>query len=352
MLRWTRRRRGARAFPAGADASITFTDPPHASVLTVTPHVSLPACLGCYPYVAAVDRRSGLLLLCGAHPMSTDCLMVSHHVCDAATGEVVSLPDPPRHMAFYGANVGLIIKAGGVGGAGGCMVAALQSARRDGVDTGAAVLLSYKGVVSHGGMLWWVDLNHGLLACDPFADEPELIDVPLPAVADGELPADSTWSPSPMSSPVNRGARGCVKVSAGRLRYAKIHGSGLDAPVVSMWMLVASTWCHAGAGTWEWIHEITVPLAEVWMDESYVNTELPASIPAIALIDPVDPDRVYFFLGSCIFEVDLQLRKVVGFSEFEMIDPPKSTGRERSSRFVHGWQYDPSSTRPDLYRHA
>ncbi|CAL5092823.1 unnamed protein product [Urochloa decumbens] len=346
-----------RAFPPGVDASIAFDEPPRPSVLTVTPEISLPACLGCYPYVAAADR-SGLLLLCGSHPMGTDCLKISHHVCDAVTGEVVTLPYPPRNMAFYGANIGLIVK-----GDAGCMVAALQSARRDGVDTGAAVLLSYKvgddrrvwrerginagvspaiprgwfpeGVVSHGGMLWWVDLSNGLLACDPFADEPELLHVPLPTVAD-ELPADSQ---------VNSGARSCVKVSRGRLRYVRIHG-GLDAPVVSMWMLVVSTW--GPAGRWEWIPESSVPFAAVWMDESYVNTKLPSSIPAIALIHPMDPDRVFFFLGSSIFAVDLQLRKVVGFSKFEMLDPPKSTGRMRSSRFVHAWHYDPSSTRPEF----
>ncbi|RLM99759.1 hypothetical protein C2845_PM06G07100 [Panicum miliaceum] len=239
-----------RAFPPGAGAFVAFDEPPRPSVLTVTPHFSLPACIGSYPYVAAADR-SGLLLLCGTHPMSTDSVMVSYHVCDAVTGEVVTLPHPPGIMAFYGANIGLIVK-----GDAGCMIAALQSGRCHGVETGAAVLLSYKvgdcrkwrereiaacspriprdwfpeGVVSHGGMLWWVDLSHGLLACDPFADEPELLHVPLPTVAD-ELPADSR---------INRGALGCVKVSGGRLRYVRIHG-GLDAPVVSMWMIVVST---------------------------------------------------------------------------------------------------------------
>ncbi|PUZ64041.1 hypothetical protein GQ55_3G112400 [Panicum hallii var. hallii] len=271
-----------RAFPPGAGAFVAFDEPPRPSVLT--PPLRRPA------------DRSGLLLLCGTQPMSTDSVMVSYHVCDAVTGE----------------------------GDAGCMIAALQSGRCHGVDTGAAVLLSYKvgdcrmwrereiaacspriprdsfpeGVVSHGGMLWWVDLSRALLACDPFADEPELLHIPLPTVAD-ELPADSR---------INRGALGCVK----------------------------------------WIPELSVPLAEVWMDESYVNTKLPSSIPAIALIHPMDPDRLFFFLGSSIFAVDLQLRKVVGFSEFEMLNPPRTLRRKRPSRFVHAWQYDPSSTRPEF----
>ncbi|KAG2659027.1 hypothetical protein PVAP13_1KG330210 [Panicum virgatum] len=143
---------------------------------------------------------------------------------------------------------------------------------------------------------------------------------------------------------MDRGARGCVKVSGGRLRYMRIHGS-LDAPVVSMWMAVVSTWCPAGR--WEWIPELSVPLAEVWMDESYANTKLPSSVPAIALIHPMDPDRLFFFLGSSILAVDLQLRKVVGFSEFEMLEPPCALRRKRSSRFVHAWQHDPSSTRTE-----
>ncbi|KAF8781240.1 hypothetical protein HU200_000651 [Digitaria exilis] len=329
-------------FPPGADASVAFGEPPRASVLTVTPQVSLPACLGRYPYVAAADS-SGLLLLCGTHPRSRNCLMASHHVYDAVTGEVFTLPNPPRPMAIYGANIGLIVK-----GDAGCMVAALQSAPRHGVDTKRAVLLSYKvgecrkwrereiapcsppipsdwfpeGVVSHGGMLWWVDLSHGLLACGPFADQPELLHIPLPAVTD-ELPADSCGRQrAPRST---RGASGCVKVSGGRLRYVLIHGS-LNAPVVSMWMLVASTWCPAWR--WEWIHEISMPLAEVWADESYVNTKLPLIIPALAFIHPMDSDSVYFFLGSYIFAVDLQLRKVVGFSEFKMLDPPRRLYRK------------------------
>jgi len=93
----------------GASASVAFDEPPRPSVLTVMPHVSLPACLGRYPYVAAADQ-SGLLLLCGTHPMSTDSIMISYHVCDAVTGEVVTLPNPPRPIAFYGANIGLIVK--------------------------------------------------------------------------------------------------------------------------------------------------------------------------------------------------------------------------------------------------
>ncbi|KAG2621682.1 hypothetical protein PVAP13_3NG314300 [Panicum virgatum] len=339
-----------RIMPPGTDISVARNELPRVSVLTVSPHISLLACLGLYPYVAAADR-SGLLLLCGTHPVTSTSATISYHICDARTGEAASLPNPPRRMACYGTSIGLIVKGDG------CMVAGLQSVSGGG---GAATLLSYKvgncctwrereitcspplprdwypeGAISHGGMLWWVDLSFGLLACDPFVEEPELLHVPLPQVLD-ELPADDQ---------INCGARRCVKVSGGRLRYVQIHGDA-GTPVVS-------TWALTDAG--EWNPERRMPMAEVWIDESYVNTMLPLSIPAHALLHPTNPDRVYFFLRSCIFAVDLRLRKLMEFNECEMRAPPRELLLKRSSRFVHAWQYDPSSNRSDtltLYRHA
>ena len=75
---------------------------------------------------------------------------------------------------------------------------------------------------------------------------------------------------------------------------------------------------------------------------------LPLSIPAHALLHPTNPDRVYFFLRSCIFAVDLRLRKLMEFNECEMRAPPRELLLKRSSRFVHARQYDPSSNR--MYR--
>ncbi|KAF0909756.1 hypothetical protein E2562_000082 [Oryza meyeriana var. granulata] len=50
-------------------------------------------------------------------------------------------------------------------------------------------------------MLWWVDLSYGLLACDPFAEEPNLLHVLLPQVPD-ELPVDDR---------LNHGAHRCAR---------------------------------------------------------------------------------------------------------------------------------------------
>ncbi|TVU47711.1 hypothetical protein EJB05_07318, partial [Eragrostis curvula] len=177
-------------------------------------------------------------------------------------------------------------------------------------------------------MLWWVNLFYGILACDPFADEPELFHIPLPRVLE-ELP------PVALN---NRGVHRCVKVSGGKLMSVQIHGSA-DASVVSTWALADP----ASAG--EWNPEHIVRLADVWADESYLNTLLPRSVlvPALALLHPADPNKAYFFLCSHIFAVDLRRGTIVEFSEFRM---PEPLGHVMiSSHFVHAWQYDPSSSK-------
>ena len=73
----------------------------------------------------------------------------------------------------------------------------------------------------------------------------------------------------------------------------QIHGSP-NAPVVTMWAL-ADDPPRAG----DWVRERSLPLADVWADQSYLDTTLPQSIPALAL-HPTDPDKVYFFISSCI----------------------------------------------------
>ncbi|KAM3297551.1 hypothetical protein ACQJBY_039458 [Aegilops geniculata] len=327
-----------RTFPPGADLSVACDEPPRASILTVPFRISPPPCLPSYPYVAAADP-SGLLLLRATEPGGE----VTHHLCHARTGEATCLHEHDCPMGFDGANVGLMVRGDS------CVVAELQPS---GDGSGRATLLRYTvgqykwavtelpyspplhrqwfcaGVVSHGGMLWWVELSYGLLACDPYSDEPELVHVPLPAVIDP--------LPGKVANLANRGCHSCVKASSGRLRYVQIHGDP-DAPVVSTWALT-----EAG----KWNPERRVPLPDIWADESYLDAMLPGSLPAFALLDPADPDKLYFFLGSCIFAVDLRRRKVVEFGEFEMPEPPNQL-IVRSSHLVLAWQYDPSSSRSD-----
>ncbi|GJN30723.1 hypothetical protein PR202_gb19056 [Eleusine coracana subsp. coracana] len=45
--------------------------------------------------------------------------------------------------------------------------------------TVATPLLSPKWSIKDG-KIWWVDQAHGILACDPFADEPDMAYIPLP----------------------------------------------------------------------------------------------------------------------------------------------------------------------------
>jgi hypothetical protein len=337
-----------RIFPPGTSISVAYNELPSASVLTAPFRITSPPYpYGNYPYIAAADP-SGLLLLSAKHPLAEFSAMITYHICDARTGEVISLCNHRGPMDLHADNVGLIMSGQR------CLVAELLP-KSDG--TGRATLLCYTvgeyqwvemeldyspplqqgrfwygdGVISHAGLLWWVDLSYGLLACDPFADEPELIHTPFPRVLD-ELPVER----------MNRSAYCCVKVSGGRLRYVQIHGSP-DAPVVSMWTLADPP---ASAG--EWIPECSVCLADIWADESYLETMLPRSVPALALLHPADPCKVYFFLGSCIFAVDLRRRMIVEFSEFEMPNPPDQM--MTSSLFVHAWQYDPSRSRTYLRR--
>lgn len=114
----------------------------------------------------------------------------------------------------------------------------------------------------------------------------------------------------------------------------QIHGSPY-APVVSTWALADS------AGNWNPEH--SVRLADVWADQSYLNTMLPRTIPSLALLHPADPNKAYFLLGSYIFAVDLQRSMALEFSEFRM--PALPSHVMTSSHFVHAWQYDPSSNR-------
>lgn len=197
---------------------------------------------------AAADS-SGLLVLraTATHPFTTS----SYHLCDALSGKVAAIPS---HS--HGNTVGLFRRDRGDE----FIVAELRPAR-DG--SGKAMLLCFTAggrqwvekkltysppppplfgdrVVSHFGMLWWVDLSYGILACDPFADDTELLYVPLPKVAGDELPAD----------PVYR----CVQVSEKLMRHVQIHRSAAE-PVVMV---------SAFAG--EWVRDRSAPLRDVWAE--------------------------------------------------------------------------------------
>ncbi|CAN6343525.1 unnamed protein product [Urochloa humidicola] len=206
--------------------SVDLNKPPNASSLSIPRHVSSAPNNIWYPYVAATDP-SGLLLLCATEPFTNFSGLYSYHLCDAVTGKITAIPRHFQTMCLHGKNAGLLRRGRNF------MVAELRPTH-DG--SGRATLLCFmagkynwvekqltyfppldrqyfaEGVISHDGMLWWVDLSYGILACDPFADKLELLYVPLPCVPD-ELPP---------AGPISRGMYRCVNVSDGRLRHVQI----------------------------------------------------------------------------------------------------------------------------------
>ncbi|CAN6356674.1 unnamed protein product [Urochloa humidicola] len=207
--------------------SVDLNKPPNASILTVPSRVSSAPNNIWYPYIAAADP-SGLLLLRATEPFTNFSCIYSYHLCDTLTGKIAAIRRHFQTMCLHGKNAGLLRHGRDF------MIAELRPTH-DG--SGHATLLCFtagkynwvekeltysppldrhyfaEGVISHGGMLWWVDLSYGILACDPFADKPELLYVPLPWVPD-ELPA---------LGPISRGMYRCVNVSDGRLRHVQIN---------------------------------------------------------------------------------------------------------------------------------
>jgi len=135
------------------------------------------------------------------------------------------------------------------------------------------------GVISHNFKLWWIDLSWGLLSCDPSADEP--------AHAFELLPCDSILDAATEDIRSYR----YVGVSSGNLCYLEI---SLKCEVVSVWVH------DDGSGGWN--YQVTANFREIWDDESYQSTELPAILPEVALLHPSEPNFVYFILRICYLE--------------------------------------------------
>jgi hypothetical protein len=166
-------------------------------------------------------------------------------------------------------------------------------------------VLSSNGVLSHAGRLWWVDLSWCLLTCDPFADAPVLSLVPLPeGKALKHLEA------------VLLDKYRCVGVSGGKLRFVDMYGniSTSGAQRISVWTL-------ADPDSTEWTLEYEATFGEIWDNVTYKATALPRKIPVLALIHPMNPDVVYFFLDEHMLGVNLSARKVVECEVYELVEP-------------------------------
>lgn len=110
-------------------------------------------------------------------------------------------------------------------------------------------------VFSSGGMLHWVDLNCGILSCDPFASEPTVLFINLPEASGRPTRGLDEWIHMRY-----------VGVSAGRLCFFDIDEDDGESGSMSLWAL--------GGNSGEWVLEYKVDFEDLWEDESYDDYSL------------------------------------------------------------------------------
>jgi hypothetical protein len=170
---------------------------------------------------------------------------------------------------------------------------------------------NFDAIISHDAKLWWVDVAAGLLACDPFADEPEMVYVPLPEPEEGEEYDDDHHHASRYDYSVytkrKLRSRRCVQVSNGKFRcveLSRIRRTKRGAPTVIMHTL-------ADPEAAEWTVEYVVFFDEIWDDDTYKASGLQEKAPVIALIHPENPGVLYFFVKDYLVGFDMRARKLV-----------------------------------------
>ncbi|KAL6909703.1 hypothetical protein ACP4OV_001362 [Aristida adscensionis] len=200
----------------------------------------------------------------------------------------------------------------------------------------------YNGVAAHDNKLWWFDLSWGILACDPFVQDPVLVFHGLPEgrALDASRPDthNHRW----------------ITVSNFQLRYVEIipeDGNERDAATVSMWTWIPAT--GGEAARWDKTYEMS--FAELWKHDTYKKTRLLEKVPALSVVTPWTPDAVCFDLQRHIFIVNMAERKVQRFFRevHEMVNMPWPA--RASNKYVCAWNLPPSvaialnlvSTTPD-----
>ncbi|CAN6273002.1 unnamed protein product [Urochloa humidicola] len=162
-------------------------------------------------------------------------------------------------------------------------------------------------VVAHGGNLWWVNLEDGLIGGDPLTVD-ENGDADLRYVA---LPFELDLSSDDMAPPPeNIKHIRMVTVSHRKLRCVGIahrRDQPAQAIEVGVWTLVQRP-------ALSWRPRCLTSFGKIWAHESYnEKAELTEEIPVLALLHPTNPDIVYFFLDNWLFGVDVSLSEVVDF---------------------------------------
>ncbi|CAN6339929.1 unnamed protein product [Urochloa humidicola] len=365
------------ALPDGADLSLALAAPPGLSHLTVStrispahpdPHARLKS-----PYVLAADP-SGLLLAITPPPLSArapptervrrgpDGVERTFHisylpdpnyvVLDVATATARRLP--LDHDILNASTLGIIASPAGGGG---FMVVEFQfivggtgaSLHCFSSHTGAWVekevrnplprwIWSFYHVLSHNGKLWWVDTAAGLLACDPFADNPDMAYVPLPAPEDDEAASGGCGcyycservTASRRRVQLSNGTFRCVQItSPPRKPKDKDHHHAAAAPhTVTMRTL-------ADPETACWTLDYKVPLADIWADHTYKAAGLPEKEPVLAFIHPNNPDVLYFSLDHYLFAVDMRAKKLIECQAHQSAVSPSS---------LFAWELPPALT--------
>ncbi|PVH39328.1 hypothetical protein PAHAL_5G480100 [Panicum hallii] len=194
------------------------------------------------------------------------------------------------------------------------------------------------GVFAHDGLLWWVDVAYGLLACDPFDNYPRLRFVPLPAGCEMHGLGDR---PRPTARLMDQ--RRLIRPSQGMLRYVEIQGLSYDRaavddawinPTVSMWTLVDPEGPHP------WRFECEASFADIWAHDSYVAAGLPqGKVPKLALVDPNNHDVVYFFQDKVLFALHVRAGRVLACQEC-LVDCQVQNLEFQYSRFVQAWEWE------------
>ncbi|CAN6344656.1 unnamed protein product [Urochloa humidicola] len=193
-------------------------------------------------------------------------------------------------------------------------------------------------VLSHNGKLWWVDTAAGLLACDPFADNPDMAYVLLPAPEDDE--AASGGCGCYYCSERVTASRRRVQLSNGTFRCVQItspprkpkdkdhHHAAAAPPTVTMRTL-------ADPETACWTLDYKVPLADIWADHTYKAAGLPEKEPVLAFIHPNNPDVLYFSLDHYLFAVDMRAKKFIECQAHQSAVSPSS---------LFAWELPPALT--------
>ncbi|CAL5047493.1 unnamed protein product [Urochloa decumbens] len=162
------------------------------------------------------------------------------------------------------------------------------------------------GVVAHEGKLWFFDLSWGLISCDPNVILPGLRFHGLP-------PGRRIHEPKPFIHTIR-----WIGVSNRMLRYVDIaRDLDLDGRIAEKKVAVWTAIPDHDAGDCDysirWLKTYETSFREIWNDQSYRETKMPRMIPEIVLVNPRNPNVVYFFLRGSLFGVNVPAHRVVEF---------------------------------------